>query len=303
MGLTFADDEFEVVGHGDEPALAGEGAHLADVVHVHQSAAMDTAELRALEAMGQLVQRAIGEVALVFGDDPDEFPFGAKGNHFVEIEEEVLDALLTHHLAAIGGGVDGAGECFRVPARMAYGGTDFFDSLPQAFLANGLEQVIRCASLKGAQGVMVVGRHKDDAGRERGETAHHFEAIAVGHLDIEEDQVRMSGANQFDGLRSGAGVAGDLDARNLGEFFREHLAGDRLIVHNNRSERGIRHNVCSTAYGGRFQEQADQRPGCGGRRAVLAGGWTQAKDRPRWARGMPFRSRADHCRWWPEAGR
>ena len=45
MSLPLADYDFQSVAQRDEPALAAEGAHLADMVHVDDSVAMDSLKL------------------------------------------------------------------------------------------------------------------------------------------------------------------------------------------------------------------------------------------------------------------
>jgi hypothetical protein len=57
MCLPFADNEFKVIGQGNQPALAAHGAHLANVVHIHNGIAVNAAEYGILQSSLQFGER------------------------------------------------------------------------------------------------------------------------------------------------------------------------------------------------------------------------------------------------------
>ena len=59
------------------------------------------------------------------------------------------------------------------------------------------EQVVEGSGLEGAQGVPVVGGDEDDGRRNiTAEKFKHVEAVALGHLDVEEEEVRFGAADE-----------------------------------------------------------------------------------------------------------
>ena len=99
VGLTFTDDEFLAIAKRDEPALAGEHTHFADLVDVHQSIAVDSPERTAPQTFFQGLQVLGGEIALFAGDNPDKIATRLKGEYLFRNQQKVLFARLANNLA------------------------------------------------------------------------------------------------------------------------------------------------------------------------------------------------------------
>jgi len=69
------------------------------------------------------------------------------------------------------------------------------DRLLQPFPTDGFEQIIQRVHLKGADGILVERRDKDDAGRDSG-ALQQFKAGSARHLNIEENDVRLGFLHQ-----------------------------------------------------------------------------------------------------------
>ena len=68
------------------------------------------------------------------------------------------------------------------------------------------------------------------AGRLAGST--HPEAVEAGHLDVEQDQIRLLLGDGLDGLEAVAALADDLDVGLVLESVAHPLARERLVVHD-----------------------------------------------------------------------
>ena len=94
VGTALAGDELLIVAQRDEPALAAQGAHLANVFDVDQRVAVDALEVALLQPLLDDFQRLCGPVLFPGGDDPHPLPFGLKREDLGRIKEKVLLAEL-----------------------------------------------------------------------------------------------------------------------------------------------------------------------------------------------------------------
>lgn len=62
--------------------------------------------------------------------------------------------------------------------------------MSQPLFGDGLEEVVDGGELEGAKRVLVVGCGEDDGGARRREGSRHLQAVHLGHLDVEEDEIR-----------------------------------------------------------------------------------------------------------------
>lgn len=225
-GHAFADDDFEAVGHDEEPTLAGERGDSADVVGVDDGLAVDTAELGRGKAFFESLEGVVGEVAAGSGENVDGFAVGLKRDNLVGVEHVEVGAEAADNAAERLGGF-GAGSGGRGGlANPQQGGFE-------AFAAHGLEEVVESADIEGFEGVPVIGRDEDDGGAVMGfELAGDGEAVKAGHLEIEEDDVGAEAVDQLDGFESVVGFTDDRNAADLFELLTEDLAGDRFVVGN-----------------------------------------------------------------------
>src|ERR1039458_10359325 len=195
-GQALADDKLLGVGKRQQPPLAAEGRHFADVVDVDQRAAVDALKNRTAQALVDGTERLSGHVALAGGDDPDDFALGLEGQHVIEIEQEVLLARAADYLAAAGGGrrLGNFAEASQRLGDIAWPGAEdagAVEGLFQAFPADRFEQVIQSAGFEGTDGVLVVGGDNDDDRLDAGgQTANDVESAHAGHLQIQKDEMR-----------------------------------------------------------------------------------------------------------------
>src|SRR5258708_24071547 len=97
-GLPLADDEFQIVAECDEPSLAAERAHLANMVDVHQRVAVNAPDTRVLETLLEHLERLGGEVLSLRRDNPDQIALGLEGIHLVTVEKKILFPDAPHDL-------------------------------------------------------------------------------------------------------------------------------------------------------------------------------------------------------------
>ena len=71
-GLTLTGDELLVVAKRDQPSLAAQRAHLADVIDIHQRVSMNSPEASVCKALMQYLKGLGGKVLPLGCDDPDE---------------------------------------------------------------------------------------------------------------------------------------------------------------------------------------------------------------------------------------
>ncbi len=122
-----------------------------------------------------------------------------------------------------------------VPAQQA----GAVQALLQTLAAHGLEQVIERPGLERADGVLVVGGHDDDhRQRSRRQAMDHVEAAQAGHLQIEQHQVGLQQGDLGQRFLAARCLARHGDIVEALQFLAQHLAGNRLVVNYQRSNRG-----------------------------------------------------------------
>ncbi len=97
----------------------------------------------------------------------------------------------------------------------------------------GFQKIIHGAGLEGFHGVLIERSYDDDHGQAAAfEIADHFEAAHEGHLEVEEDEIRLEVGDLLQGLVAIFGFADYLDFGELFQFFAEDSAGDGFVVHD-----------------------------------------------------------------------
>jgi hypothetical protein len=100
-------------------------------------------------------------------------------------------------------------------------------------LVEGLEQIVGRDHLERFEGILVVGRYENDRRHlVDADPLDHAEAIAAGHLDIEEDHVRLQVPNGGHGLTGVPTLADDLHVGELGQHAAQEAPRDRLVIHH-----------------------------------------------------------------------
>ena len=100
MCLTLADYDLQSVAEGDEPALAAQGAQLADMADVDQGVAVNPLEVVCGQSLFDAIQGLSGQKTLFRRDDPYQFAFRLKGENLVRIEDHLISAVAGYNLAA-----------------------------------------------------------------------------------------------------------------------------------------------------------------------------------------------------------
>jgi hypothetical protein len=124
-------------------------------------------------------------------------------------------------------------EVFRQLLRMTEQTPCPFQRLPQPCFAHRLQQVIHRASLKGLNGVLVVRRNDNDS-RELGpaQLSHQLKASHTGHLQIQQNDVRMLGFNELQRRGPVFRLASNLHALTGLQLLSEDASRYRFIVHD-----------------------------------------------------------------------
>ena len=119
----------------------------------------------------------------------------------------------------------------------------------QAFAGDGLEQIIHRVLLESADGILVVGRGKDEERRlgtfER--PLQNMKAGRAGHLDVLKDHFGAQSHDFFHGLRCGHGRADDLHILKAGQKIGQFVQGGRFVIDKQAADRrchGGSHGVC-----------------------------------------------------------
>ncbi len=101
-----------------------------------------------------------------------------------------------------------------------------------------LQQVVHRVDLEGLDRALVVGRHEDHLGTGGlgGQLPRRLEPGEPGHLQVQEDHVRMEPGHRFEGLDAVVGLAGHLDAFHLAKEVAQLVAGELLVVDDEGGE-------------------------------------------------------------------
>src|SRR6185436_14162461 len=100
-----------------------------------------------------------------------------------------------------------------------------------------LQQVIKRINFKGPQRILIECRDKDDKRHRFGAGCFKDgEAVQLGHLYIEEDQLRFEFANEGDGFAAVRALSRDLDLRVAGQHASDPAASERLVVDDQHAD-------------------------------------------------------------------
>ena len=99
----------------------------------------------------------------------------------------------------------------------------------------GLEKVINRVYFEGFDGILIEGGGEDNF-RKRNLLIEQFfdyaKAVQAGHLDIEENQVRIVLADKVYGFDAVLALRYDINIADAFEQVREFVAGELLVVHD-----------------------------------------------------------------------
>ena len=269
--MVAADGDFGLFGvvHAELVAGLEPGDDFADVLDVDDEGAVGAPEGLGVELVDELFEGAAVGVAFDAGGDDADLAFvdgGEADLALIDEEKTVLGAdddlsgldargglgldLFLHELEegiefGFAGGLGRGGDA----------GAGLVEGEGDAGAVEGLEQVVDCIHLEGADGVLVEGGGEDDLGEAGGGVEELFddgEAIEAGHLDVEEDDVGGVGADEVDGFDAVGALGEDVDVAGVFEEVEELLAGEGLVVDDDGVE-GCGHwlTICREGAGNR----------------------------------------------------
>ena len=108
--------------------------------------------------------------------------------------------------------------------------------LAEPFGAEGLQEIIEGLHFERRDSVLVESRREDHM-RTMDDVPEHLEAIALGHLDVQKQQVRPEGVDGAHGRRPIARLAGNGDPRHMGQQVPQLLARQRLVVRDDGADK------------------------------------------------------------------
>ncbi len=225
-----ADGDFGFLGVVHAELVAGfEPRHdFADVLDVDDEGAVGAPEGFGVELLHELFEGAAVGVAFdCIGDDADGAVVDGGEADFALIDEQKAalgadDDATGLGFGGLGAGLDDAQEGVElgVAGGVAGGGfgaagADFVDGLEDAGAVEGFEEVVDGVEFEGSHRVLIVGGGKDDVRQGdlfSDEALEDGEAIEAGHLDVEEDDIGLVGADKLDGFDAIATLGDYFDA-------------------------------------------------------------------------------------------
>ncbi len=105
----------------------------------------------------------------------------------------------------------------------------------KALDGDGFEEIVHGVDFEGANGVVVVRGDEDDRGSVA-DQFENFEAIELGHLNVEEDERGLALGDDLDGFEAVGALAEDFDFRMRGEEFAQNLAREVFVVHDDGAD-------------------------------------------------------------------
>ncbi len=131
---------------------------------------------------------------------------------------------------------DGGGKGGRVrPRRVADALARAPEGLGQPLRAEGLQDVVRGMHLESLHRILVVRGHEDDRDG-RIEELRDFEAVELGHLDVQQSDIRRALRCQANGLEAIRGLPDDAVAGLPLEHLSKQHPRRLLIVHDQDAE-------------------------------------------------------------------
>jgi hypothetical protein len=112
-----------------------------------------------------------------------------------------------------------------------------FESEVESRVVEWLEEIVESSGLEGAQGVLIVGCDEDNGGRDIvAEKFEYVEAVALWHLDVEEEKIGFVGANFREGVYAGGAFSDDFDIGIETEEDGEIASCERFVVDDDGGE-------------------------------------------------------------------
>jgi hypothetical protein len=108
-----------------------------------------------------------------------------------------------------------------------------FEGEVEACIVEGLEEIVEGSGFEGAKGVLIVGSDEDDGGRDIvAEEFEHVEAVALGHLNVEKEEVGLELADEGGGFDAGAALGQDFDRGVAAQEDGEIASGEGFVVND-----------------------------------------------------------------------
>jgi hypothetical protein len=243
LGLLAGDGDFGLffVVHFEHKAGFEPGHDFFDVVNVDEIRAMRAPEGFGVQAGEEFVEGAVvGGAFGVFGGDGDEAAFDGSENQIAGIDEQHALLGADENFGGLGGNGLGSNklvdELFETISGAGFGfdfAFHFLNGFGEAFLVEGLEDVVDGVDVEGLDGIVIEGGGEDNVRDFQfafGEFLEDAKAIEAGHLDIEEDQVRGVFFDEIDGVETVFALGEEIDFGKGFEEKGEFIAGGLFVV-------------------------------------------------------------------------
>ena len=110
------------------------------------------------------------------------------------------------------------------------------DRSNHALVVERFEQIVERLNLECANRVLFEGRNEDDGGRTlAARCSRDRKAVEIGHLNVEEDEIRRAATQQFDRVAAIRALVDPHDAADLLQYAFEPPARRRLVVNDDRA--------------------------------------------------------------------
>src|SRR5215471_16860183 len=186
---------------------------------------MNTNEPRRLQPRLQRVHRLPQETGLTTGVQTNVVLGGFDPVHLLYGDEASPAAAADHETRRRRSSFD------QVHQRWLWRGFGTSKSASKPLVGERLQEVIERIDLERLDGELIVGGDKDHARRFLGaEGAKHFEAIHLGHLNIEKDQAWGLGADGGDGRQAIRALADNFDFRVGGQQANQPATAYPFVV-------------------------------------------------------------------------
>ncbi len=123
-----------------------------------------------------------------------------------------------------------------------------YERFVEALAVERLQQVVERVDVEGAQRVVIERRHKhDERHARRTDGLDDLETARAGHLDVEEDQVRLQPPDGIDRLGPGGALGDDLQPVFRREERAQPLASKGLVIGDEDAHLAVRHATWNAA--------------------------------------------------------
>ena len=213
-----------------QAAFFAVGFDAGDAFEIDDGGAVDSDETGGVEGGFQGADRLLLQVGFAGAVEGDVIVLGFDVVELVEGDDVDFRAVLDDDaVGAVGGGALGCD--FGGELAFAQAGFRALEGAVEAVGAEGFEEIVDGVGVEGAHGVLVEGGDEDDGGAGVDEF-EDFEAVELGHLDVEEEEVGGVLGDGLYGFEAVGAFGGELDVGVGAEHLAQKGARQLLVVDN-----------------------------------------------------------------------